>query len=265
MPGYIHHIQWCVASLEDTLETMIEGYKFKLLAAREGENKEAVLQSGDIRFLVSERTDTDQPGLVYNYPWLRCSCRSEASHHIDSVFNVCLEVSDVDITFNNMQHNGSEVLHPPTTITTSSGSIRYAVVTSPCDNLVHSLVNTKDYTGTFLPGFTVNVSLDEELDNDIEQVTHIDHLTYVVKLGDTDRILDWYQKCCGMKRFLMNPDEDPAIDDFVMRLNAGNFLSEWMCREDGVMWQGDEDLVKRNFKLVLAEPLPDREESQVHR
>ena len=67
----------------------------------------------------------------------------------------------------------------------------------------------------------------------------------------------------------MKPDDDQDVgsiyNDVGMRLNAGDFLSEWMCREDGVMWQGDEDLVKRNFKLVLAEPLPDREESQVHR
>ncbi len=29
----------------------------------------------------------------------------------------------------------------------------YAVVTSPCDNVIHSLINTSRYTGLFLPGF----------------------------------------------------------------------------------------------------------------
>ncbi len=33
------------------------------------------------------------------------------------------------------------------------GEVDYAVVTSPCDNVIHSLVNTSRYTGLFLPGF----------------------------------------------------------------------------------------------------------------
>ncbi len=33
------------------------------------------------------------------------------------------------------------------------GDVDYAVVTSPCDNVVHSLLNTSRFSGTFLPGF----------------------------------------------------------------------------------------------------------------
>lgn len=269
MPGYIHHIQWCVSNLEDSLHTLMEGYKFYLLASREGQNKEAVLQSGDIKFLISERTDCEnQSDLVDSYPWLRCTCRNKSRHEIDSVFNVCLEVGDVDKAFSSMTYNGSETLHPPKTIKTSEGFIRYAVVTSPCDNVIHSLVNTKGYTGVFLPGFSASENFDKKIDNETGYLTHIDHVTYVGNVGDTERILNWYRACCGMERFVISQDDDPEIgtvfDDVGMKLNVGDWLSEWMCREDGVMWYKDGEQKEKNFKLVIAEPLADREDSHVH-
>jgi hypothetical protein len=33
------------------------------------------------------------------------------------------------------------------------GEVDFAVVTSPCDNVIHSLINTSRYIGLFLPGF----------------------------------------------------------------------------------------------------------------
>ena len=72
-----------------------------------------------------------------------------------------------------------------------------------------------------------------------------------------------------MERFLISKDEDledgTIIEDVGMRLTAGDWLSEWLCRERGIMWQDDEDHKKRNFKLVIAEPLENTEDSHVHR
>ena len=269
MPGYIHHIQWCVADLEKSVKTMMEGYQFRVVATRYGQNQEVFLRCGDITFMISQRTASNKPDSDHCYPWLRCSCRTQASHEIDSVFNICLEVGDVDKTFNNMVSNGSKVLHPPRTITTPDGFIRYSVVTSPCDNVIHSLVNTQSYYGIFLPGFSAPDTGIEELMPNPDLFTQIDHVALVVNEGDTGRILDWYSKCCGMERFLISKDEDledgTIIEDAGMRLTAGDWLSEWLCRERGIMWQDDEDHKKRNFKLVIAEPLENREDSHVHR
>ena len=269
MPGYIHHIQWCVADLEKSMKTMMAGYQFKVVATRYGKNQEVVLQSGDITFMISQRTASSKPDSGRCYPWLRCSCRTETSHEIDSVFNMCLEVGDVDKTFNSMVINGSEVLHPPRTITTPDGFIRYSVVTSPCDNVIHSLVNTQNYYGVFLPGFSAPVMGTEELTSNPNLFTQIDHVALVVNEGDTGRILDWYSKCCGMERFLISKDEDleagMIFEDVGMRLTAGDWMSKWLSREKRGMWQDNEDHKKRNFKQVIAEPLDNREDSHVHR
>ena len=269
MPGYIHHVQWCVADLEKSIKTMMAGYQFKVVATRYGKNQEVVLQSGDITFMISQRTGSNQPESGNCYPWLRCSCRTQTSHQIDSVFNMCLEVGDVDKTFNNMVSNGSKVLNPPRTVTTPDGFIRYCVVTSPCENVIHSLVNTQNYHGVFLPGFLAPVMGTEEFTSNPGLFTQIDHVALVANEGDTGRILDWYSKCCGMERFLITKDEDlddgTVFEDVGMRLSAGDWMSEWLCREKGVTWNDDEDQTNRNFKLVVAEPLENREDSHVHR
>ena len=47
-----------------------------------------------------------------------------------------------------------------------------------------------------------------------------------------------------------------------MRLTVGEWLSSWLCREDGVQFQNDTEDVM-NFKLVLAEPLDNEKNSHV--
>ena len=81
----------------------------------------------------------------------------------------------------------------------------------------------------------------------------VDHITYVCESGQSQRILDWYEKCFGMKRFRIHSDEslDDGLvigNDVGMRLKVGQWITEWMCDEIGA----ESGL----FQLVLAEPLP---------
>ena len=56
------------------------------------------------------------------------------------------------------------------------------------------------YGGVFLPGFQAVEDGPEP-----ELVTGLDHLTYVVRPGQTAAILAWYKHCCGMQRFNLSP------------------------------------------------------------
>jgi 4-hydroxyphenylpyruvate dioxygenase-like putative hemolysin len=42
----------------------------------------------------------------------------------------------------------------------------------------------------------------------------VDHVTYVVECGDSDRVLNWYSKVFGMTRFIVGPAEsvDEGLD-----------------------------------------------------
>ena len=157
-----------------------------------------------------------------------------------------------------MQVSHGSVSHcEPTVIgEAEEGLVTVAAVSSPCENVMHSLVNTRHYAGTFLPGFTeVEEESQDPATSDL--LTHIDHVTYVCNMGDTERILAWYRDTAGMQRFLLSPDEDPEVgvvfEEVGMKLNVGDWVAEWLCREQGVH-SGHTDEA-RNFKLVLAEPL----------
>ena len=52
------------------------------------------------------------------------------------------------------------------------------------------------------------------------------------------------------------------FEDVGMRLNVGSWLTEWMCREEGVQWQSPQQKCNKT-KLVIAEPLQDAEKSHV--
>ena len=66
-----------------------------------------------------------------------------------------------------------------------------------------------------------------------------------------------------MERFLIDSREtveDDGIEigqEVGMRLTVGEWISSWMCREEGVRFDSSQcSNEKMNFKLVLAEPLP---------
>ena len=93
-------------------------------------------------------------------------------------------------------------------------------------------------------------------------------MTFVCEVGQSRDILDWYRVTCGMESFLISQEEEPGegtvIQDVGMKLTVGSWITEWLCREEGVTWTEGQDDV-RNFKLVLAEPLPGHENGHVNK
>ena len=58
MPGYIHHVQWSVASLQSVAHKLETEYGMRLVAVRDQTGRrELVLQSGLITFLLSHTGD----------------------------------------------------------------------------------------------------------------------------------------------------------------------------------------------------------------
>jgi len=251
MPGYVHHVQWSVGDLSACLQTLTKEFGWSVLAMRRGE---AVVRAGKTVFLISEKEESrGDPDEGTAYPRIQC-CQGRECSHGDSVFNVSLEVDNVKNTCRVMKDKGSIVIMPPQTIHSPKGSVHFALVTSPCDNVLHSLVNTQQFGGQFLPGFLDQTRSTEQSVG----LTFMDHITYVCREGESKTILDWYNETCGMVRFMMNKEEvdeeGTVIDGEVgIRLKVGEWLSEWLCKEEGS--QTGEEQKERNFKLVLAEPL----------
>lgn len=160
--------------------------------------------------------------------WTVFCCRDKSTHTIDSVFNVALAVKNVDLVTNKVRSLGGQVLQEPTDICDDLGRVRYSIVTSCCGNVVHTLIDKKNYEGHFLPGFeklshddsiTKNLrnetggvseqcplnSIDTlQCQNDPRVLTYVDHVTYVLETGTSHDLITWYEHCFGMKRFFTN-------------------------------------------------------------
>lgn len=249
--------------MQKCLQNLTLQFGFCVLGLRDGE---VVVRAGQTVFLISQKETSrgdrsDAQSLSGTaYPRIRC-CPGRECCHGDSVFNVCLEVDSVKSTCRTMEENGSTVIMSPQTIPSPLGPVDFALVTSPCDNVLHSLVNTQQFKGQFLPGFTEETCVTE----DRIGLTYMDHITYVCREGESQAILDWYGETCGMVRFMINKEEGEegtVIDGEVgIRLKVGEWLAEWLCREEGGQ-TGDSQ--ERNFKLVLAEPLAGTKDGHVN-
>ena len=104
------------------------------------------------------------------------------------------------------------------------------------------IMNSKGNRSTFLPGFEhVSDPPPHPL------TTSMDHVTYVCHAGESKRILEWYSHCFGMKRFLVNSqdklDQDGIEigDEVGMRMTVGEWITSWLCREEGVHFEQSED------------------------
>ena len=263
MPGFVHHIQWSVQSLQRTVQYLSQQWGSMVVARRVGE---VVLRAGTTTFLISQKKiDNIRQEEVEgeeDYPRIEC-CPFQECLHGDSVFNICLEVDSVDTTCMVMEEKGSTVFTRPRIINTAQGPITFALVSSPCENVIHALVNTKQFRGHFLPGFVQEMGVTQ----DSVGLTYMDHITYVCRVGESKDILDWYRDTCGMARFLISQGEgeDGTVieGDVGIRLKVGEWLSEWLCREVG--GQTEHSDKERNFRLVLAEPLQEDGQDHVNR
>ncbi|XP_063887024.1 4-hydroxyphenylpyruvate dioxygenase-like protein [Scylla paramamosain] len=231
--------------------------------------------------------------------WTVFCCHNQTSHVIDSVFNVALVVRDVDEVTKRVETQGGRVLRKPTVLKDSHGQVKYSIVTSCLGNVVHTLIDKQDYSGEFLPGFesfrtdnnescplnserdgeehtavdglqqqpvtnysnfTVNANLNSD-----PLFTHFDHLAFACEAGKSEGLIEWYQRCFGMKRFAANR-EDTNEEGFVLGENIGmriKAMEYWRCAEVGLTLPSATE-ENSSLKMVLAEPLVGYEKSQIN-
>merc|ERR1719204_1565265 len=199
---------------------------------------------------------SDDRRVMAEYPWL-----APLSHlPVDTLFNVCLEVADVEKTSRAMVAAGSKLLLKPQTIVSKEGKVQLSVVSSPCDNIIHSLVNTSDYSGSFLPGYAMTDD-DSAAEEEEDLLADIDHVTYVCREGESLKILAFYKETCGMERFLVDPMEEVAtgveIGEEVGYLNSGGLETDgWLCHEQGLRWPS-KDTSKETSKNMFKDTFKD--------
>lgn len=281
MPGYIHHVEWCVSDLQNQVQKLVSQYGFQPIGKRirKIQNildvkthwvvQQVAVQSGDTIFIITQKSRTSsyenqhiEKAKNDEIPVLTC-CQDK-DHKRDTVFNVALTVGShlEKIVEKVKSRHGIEHILVPITSTFDS---RLSVIKSCCGNIIHTLLDRK----SSFNGFEKVEKLEafgKPWTNKLYATSHMDHVTYVCRKGQSSEILAWYGDIFKMKRFLVNPQESKGgveiAGDVNMRLTVGEWMSSWLCREEGVQFQ-DENTDRLNFKLVLAEPLDNDKNSHV--
>lgn len=248
----LHHVELCVANGRKTVSYFIDKLGYSLRAQRDTlVSRQWVVGSQKSTFVVTERKNTSH---VDASPFSYFCCTTKPAHRIDSVFNVALEVKNLESVTTRMQKIGGKLFHPVTEVEDNGGKVRYSIVGSCCGNIVHTLLDKSQYKGLFLPTFDESVRTEGE-----EPITHIDHLTYVCYPGESLGIIQWYQDCLGMQKFKTNPTED-LKEGLVIKEGVGmrlRVMDYWPCAESGVCNLNGDKNDDSSLKIVIAESLPD--------
>ncbi|XP_067931670.1 4-hydroxyphenylpyruvate dioxygenase-like protein [Watersipora subatra] len=172
---------------------------------------------------------------------------------INSVFEVCVEVKDVARALQQARECGAVVIRPLTIASSKDGDVPYAIIQSCVGNVQHTIINTNNYSGTFLPTFEEYSESTIYGDEECFDVS-FDHITFCVPPDQTLKVITWYEKCFSMQRFIMNREESYSdglmLGDIGMRLAA---MSYWMCAESGISL----DSSTTSITFVIAESLSD--------
>ncbi|NWH68976.1 HPDL protein, partial [Geococcyx californianus] len=225
-------------------------FRFHPVAVRETPRiRQLALRRGSAIFLINERlapgpTGASSHDFLYDV---------DPRPALGTASNVCFEVDDVPWLCKRLQSQGCSLPVPPTEVRDDGGSVTYGVVSSIVGNVSHTLLDRSRYQGPFLPGFQPIQGVPLATGDGID-ITHFDHITYVCPRGGARTALDWYQRCFGFHRFLLNPQERPA-DGYVLGGQGVGMLL--------LALQSAQGTPAHSCKLVFAESLSQDGTNQV--
>lgn len=165
--------------------------------------------------------------------------------------NVVFKVSQLDAAYDKATRAGAKVVQQPRSLTGVGGTVDTFTISSPFNNVTHTVVNTAKYSGIYLPGYEPSTNKDTTCNGVASGITHVDHIAYACNTGSSETIVKWYEDCLGFTRFRLGAESDELTVDCSgggLKLLA---MEYWRCAEKGVRSGGVNDI-----KLVLVESLP---------
>ncbi|XP_074859089.1 4-hydroxyphenylpyruvate dioxygenase-like protein [Carettochelys insculpta] len=268
----LSHIAFHVLPGTALVSDLVGKFHFQLFASRvTARVRQLALRKGAAVFLVNERlgeapaahpflADLAQPAQAQQPPLGHADGEFlydvAPSWAVSTASNVCFEVEDVHRISRHLQEQGCCLAVPPTNVTDDGGSVTYCTVRSLAGNVSHTLLDRSRYRGVFLPGFLPTRHVPEG-PQDPAEITHFDHVTYACLRGSTPAVLDWYQRCLGFQRFLVNRQDEVAEGYRISGCGVGLRLTAMRYCTGSAASPADD------CKFVLAESLPAPGKNQV--
>lgn len=195
----VDHLEFYVGNAKQSSYYLARAFGFKIVAysGLETGNREKVsyvLVQKNMRFVVSGSLSSDSRIAEF------------VKTHGDGVKDVALLVDDVDKAYSEAVKRGAVAIAPPEELTDEDGTLKKAVIGTYGDT-IHTLVERKNYKGTFMPGFQkveFNIPFEES------GLIAVDHV-----VGNVEKMEEWvsyYENVMGFKQMIHFDDDDISTE-----------------------------------------------------
>lgn len=195
----VDHLEFYVGNAKQSSYYLARAFGFKIVAysGLETGNREKVsyvLVQKNMRFVVSGALSSDNRIAEF------------VKTHGDGVKDVALLVDDVDKAYSEAVKRGAVAIAPPEELSDEDGTLKKAVIGTYGDT-IHTLVERKNYKGTFMPGFQkieFNIPFEES------GLIAVDHV-----VGNVEKMEEWvsyYENVMGFKQMIHFDDDDISTE-----------------------------------------------------
>ena len=160
--------------------------------------------------------------------------------HGDGVRDIALWVDDARDAYEKAVERGAESAYEPRVARDDQGEVITAGIRIYGDT-IHSLVERRNYRGTFMPGFQ---SREWRYQAQPTDLLHVDHCVGNVELGKMNYWVGFYERVMGFKNLISFDDEDIS--------------TEYSSLMSKVMSNGNE-----RIKFPINEPAAGKKKSQI--
>ncbi len=155
-----------------------------------------VLQQGKVRFVLTTSFDPND------------EISDHVRRHGDGVKVLALWVDDAEKAYTETIKRGAKSIHAPKTHTDEFGEVKTASIATYGET-VHTFVERKNYTGTFMPGF---VAVNKPQLAKPLGLEYIDHCVGNVELGGMNKWVKFYEDVMGFKLLITFDDTDISTE-----------------------------------------------------
>jgi 4-hydroxyphenylpyruvate dioxygenase len=160
--------------------------------------------------------------------------------HGDGVRDLAMWVDDARDAYAKAMERGAESVHEPQVLRDDDGEVVIAAIRTYGDT-IHSLVERRNYTGFFMPGFR---EMKPHYQGEPVGLLHVDHCVGNVELGRMNTWVEFYARVMGFRNLITFDDED--------------INTEYSSLMSKVMSNGNE-----RIKFPINEPAVGKKKSQI--
>jgi 4-hydroxyphenylpyruvate dioxygenase len=187
-----------------------------------------LLQQNKVRLVLTSPLSSDHPAAAH------------ISQHGDGVRDIALWVDDARQAFERAVERGARPAQKPTVLKDDQGEVIIAAIHTYGDT-IHSLVERRNYRGSFLPGFQAVTPRYRPAPVGLQ---YVDHCVGNVELGAMNTWVKFYQDVMGFRNLISFDDKDIS--------------TEYSSLMSKVVASGND-----RIKFPINEPAQGRKKSQI--